>query len=318
MNRTGRVPGSTGSRVPVSVALAAVFLLLAGCYRLDSFLFDPTRVDGYLRHEDIDIYPEWHTRWVIPDSMYEQVTLTSSTGNTIYGYFVRPMPDSSRAFENRVTVLYCNGNGNNINRYWGRVELLWEMGFQVFIFDYEGYGMSEGTPSGEACYADGRAALDYCLGRPDVDGRLLVIHGWSLGSWVAHYLAVDVLQDSLGQDYLALLLENPFASVSGVAKEGALLDVPGSYLVEADFDNERRIGRVERPMLLYYGDIDDTAVPERCAHVLIDIAERWHRDLTVRVIPGAGHSDIPEHMGFDEYRDMVRHFVDGCAGVTPR
>ena len=314
MNRKGRVNGVEGPGVrpaePVlrAAGLVAAVVLLAGCFTLDSFLFEPTKVDEYLRPGDMEDH--WHVRFVIPDSLIEPVELVSSGGNRIYGFFVTPLPDTTRQLENATTVLYCHGNAVNINRFWGRVELLWEAGFRVFIFDYQGYGMSEGEPSAEACYADARVSLEYCLGRPDVTDSLVAYYGWSLGSWVATYLAADSVRP------LGLMLESPYSSTSAIVREGGLLGVPGRFVAEADFDNERRIPQVGCPVMFVYGAEDAYAVPERHAEPLIDIAVKWGLDVTVEEIAGAGHDDVPELMGYPEYRQALRDFVALCAADT--
>ena len=122
------------------VIFGLIFLL--SCFTLDSFLFEPTKVDDYFRPADMD--PAWHFRDTIPDTLIQSVELESQ-GNKIYGFFVKSNGNDS--IKNQVTIIYCHGKGENINRYWGRVEYLWEMGYKVFIFDYQGYGKSEGSPS---------------------------------------------------------------------------------------------------------------------------------------------------------------------------
>jgi len=295
--------GEWTGRLACLVLLAA--LGLPGCMTLDSNLFDPTKVAEYFMAADMDT--AWHVRGnVIPGSLRDAVTLNSLDGNRIYGFFVRALPDTDGTTQSRPTVLYCHGNGQNINRYWGRVELLWEMGCNVFIFDYEGYGKSEGSPSGAACYADGEAALTYVLGRTDVDTTRLAYYGWSLGSFVAMHLATDVRAPA------ALVLENPLASTSALAKEGAVLAIPGSFVAEADFDNERRVadGEPETRLFIVYGKLDDTAVPERNAQVLLKEAWGW-KEIDSRVVEDAGHSDIPEKMGYPEYRRKISEFLSG-------
>jgi pimeloyl-ACP methyl ester carboxylesterase len=289
-------------------------LLFLSCFRLDSFLFDASKVTEYLNPADMD--SSWHVRFIIPDSLIEPVTLTALDGNHIYGFFVRQpaggdcprtgtVPRSPNALgPDEVTVIYNHGNGQNINRYWGRVELLWEMGFKVFIYDYEGYGKSEGTPSGEACYADAEASLSYVLGRPDVVDSNVVYYGWSLGSFMACHLAADVRHPR------CLILENPMASTSALAKEGAVLAIPGSFVADADFDNEARIPLVGCRTLIIYGKKDDTAVPKRNAEVLLAEAKGWI-PITARPVDNAGHSDLPEVMGYGEYERVVKAFVAG-------
>ena len=280
-----------------------IALVLPGCFKLDSFLFDPTRVSEYFLPADMD--SSWHVRGIIPDSLIEPETLTNPlNGNRVYGFFARQPAGGDGPDLNGVTVIYNHGNGSNINRYWGRVELLWEAGCNVFIYDYEGYGKSEGTPSGDACYADAEAAVNYVLGRPDVVDSNVVYYGWSLGSFMACHLAADFNSPR------CLILENPIASASALAKEAAVLGIPGSFLADADFDNEVRMRFLGCRTLIIYGKNDDTAVPERHALILLDKAYGW---IPIRDWPveDAGHSDIPEKMGYEEYERVVSTFIAG-------
>ena len=293
-------------------------VLLLSCFRLDSFLFEPTSVTEYFNPADIDT--SWHVRGIIPDSLVEPVTLTGLDGNRVYGFFARqpsgkgtrgqwsgisprPQAPDPRPPEG-TTVIYNHGRGENINRYWGRVELLWEAGCNVFIYDYEGFGKSEGTPSGGACYADAESALAHVLARPDVVDSNVVYYAWSLGSFMACHLAADVRSPR------CLILENPVASASAMAKEGAVLGIPGSFVVDADFDNETRIPLVGCRTLIIYSENDQTAVPERNALVLINKGRDWI-PLRVRSVKNADHSDLPEKMGYGEYERVVREFVAG-------
>jgi pimeloyl-ACP methyl ester carboxylesterase len=281
--------------------LPLLVLLLAGCFSLDSFLFEPTTLDhDYLQPEDIDS-AAWHVRGLIPPSLVEPVTLLPATGNTVYGFFIRSWVDALKP-----TILYSHGRSENINRYWGRVELLWEAGYNVFIYDYEGYGRSTGTPSADACYADARAALEYCLSRTDVDSSAIAYYGWSLGSFMACHLAVDVRAPC------ALILETPLASTSALAKEGAVLAIPGSFVAGADFDNETRIQRLDTThVLIIYGRRDETAVASRHAEVLLDLAHSAGTRVQSLAVDSAGHGDIPEVLGYEAYRRTISDFIGG-------
>jgi pimeloyl-ACP methyl ester carboxylesterase len=273
-------------------------LFLLSCFSLDSYLFEPTKVDEYLRPTDMD--PAWHFRDTIPHTLIQSVELESQ-GKKIYGFLVKPDGLPEHSFENQVTILYCHGKGENINRYWRRVQLLWEMRYKVFIFDYQGYGKSEGTPSAASCYSDGEVVLDSIRSRSDVDTTKIIYYGWSLGSFIATYLAAGVRHPP------ALILEAPLASVSAVTKEGTVLNFPGSYVVNADFDNEKRITKVDAPILILYGKNDETAVPERHAKVLIDILDKNGKTYQVKVAD-ANHDDIPDVMG-NEYSQTITDFI---------
>ena len=271
-------------------------LSLLGCVRiisLDDFLFEPTTVDEYLRYEDL---VEWDTRFIIPDTLVEPVILTSMD-NRIYGFFVRGNPDS--VANNEVTILYCHGRGENINRYWVRVEYLWEMGFNVFIFDYQGYGMSEGSPSGEALFSDGREALTYVLSHPAVDTTKIVYYGWSLGTFVVTYLAQEIRHPA------SVILEAVIASATALLRDSGLLNLTGSYVVDAEFDNEGRIADIGSPLLVMHGRADDYVVFDRHVPPVWDNAVAPKESLWV---DGAGHDDIPEILGLI-YNNTVVDFV---------
>jgi pimeloyl-ACP methyl ester carboxylesterase len=270
--------------------------LLLGCFSLDSFLFEPVRVTGaYLNSVDMD--STWQVRFVIPDTLIQPVTLTSQ-GKTIYGFFV--LPNGTDTAATPTTVIYSHGKFGNINRYWGRLEMLWEMGYQVFIYDYQGYGKSEGTPSGPGCFADAEAALAYCLSRDDVDSSRIVYYGWSLGTYMTCHLAADIRPPA------AVILESPLASTSSITREGTVLDVPGSFVVRADFDNERRIGRVGAPLLMLHGRQDEVAVFERNALVLYGEANQLATEYVW--VDNAIHDNVPYVMGSD-YARVIKDFV---------
>jgi fermentation-respiration switch protein FrsA (DUF1100 family) len=270
------------------------FLFCTRIFSLDDFLFGPTQIDEYLLPEDLE---EWSVRFIIPDTLIEPVTLMSM-GNTIYGFFVTGNPDS--VAHNQVTILYCHGKDDNINRYWGRVEYLWEMGFNVFIFDYQGYGRSEGEPSGEALFSDGEEALEYLQSRTDIDTSKIVFYGWSLGAFVATYLAADVHHPP------ALILEAAPASITALLRDSGLLNLPGSYVADADFDNENRIADIECPLLMMHGREDDFVVFDRHVPLIWDNAEEPKEHVWVE---GANHDDIPEILG-NLYHERIIEFIN--------
>jgi hypothetical protein len=212
----------------------------------------------------------------------------------IYGYYVTCVPDS--AADERVTILYCHGNSTNMNRYWKRVEYLWNMGYNVFIFDYQGFGKSEGSPSGKALYDDGEAALKYVKLRTDS----IVYYGWSLGSYVATHLAADI------EHPRALILESAPASVNALLRDAGLVDLPGDYVAQADFNNVKRIGNIDSPLLMMHGLDDDFVVFNRHFPYIWNAAIEPKDSLGVA---GAVHDDVPEKLGV-EYYSVITDFID--------
>src|ERR1035437_936159 len=142
-------------------------LIFSSC-DMDPFLFNTKTLDNYNVSNAI-----------IPDSARQLITFQSQ-GNTIYGFFVKSNGKVDAIKE--YTLLYFHGNKYNNTEYWDRVELFYSAGFSILIFDYEGFGKSEGTCSEEALYADARAARSYLYSFPGVDTSKIIYYGYSLGA----------------------------------------------------------------------------------------------------------------------------------------
>jgi fermentation-respiration switch protein FrsA (DUF1100 family) len=257
--------------------------MLNGCFNLDDALFHQTKLSFYSLRTT-----------VIPESCRTQVVLESQ-GNKIYGYFVK-----SHAPLQTYTVLYHHGNKDHLQFYWDRVELLYRTGANVFVYDYQGFGMSEGEPSEEGIYSDAAAALHYVQSRPEVDAKRIVYYGFSLGCAAAVHLAANV------QSPAGLILEAPFASSSALAKSGYLLDLPSSYVMRGVYDNAEKIKRVHARLLLMHGESDTFIDIQQNGQVVFDNA---NEPKTFLRVPGANHSEIPLKLGEEHYIDIVRTFI---------
>jgi pimeloyl-ACP methyl ester carboxylesterase len=284
-------------KIIITILMGTV-AMAGGCriYTLDTFYFDPEKLDGdYLQPEDFENY--YHIRGIIPDSLREQVILDVG-GNAVYAFFI-PAPET---IADPITVVFSNGNDKNINRFWSWVESLWECGYNVFIYDYEGYGKSEGDPSDEACFRDVRAAIDYVRGRPGINTSKIIYMAVSMGSYVATYAAADYIRPEL------LILESPPASTEALVKDSYLLGLPASYFSDAtDFDSEKRIDRIGCPLFIMAGENDDFVVFDRNGDILFAKA-REPKELWL--VNGAKHTDIKDVVGHAEYGNRISGFVN--------
>jgi hypothetical protein len=219
----------------------------------------------------------------------------ASQGKKIYGVFVK-----SNGTHDSITVLYCHGNRDHLQYYWDRVELIYRMGFNVFIFDYQGYGMSEGTTSESGLYSDGRAALAYLRSRPEVLSSNVVFYGFSLGNVVSIDLAANVFTPK------AIVAEAPFASSSTLVQSGTLLDIPSSYMMKGEYNNAEKIKSVHAPLLIIHGESDKFIDLEKNSAVIFKNANLPKQ--LVRVT-GADHSEIPAKLGEANYIKLVQQFI---------
>lgn len=255
---------------------------IIGCFDLDNSLFKNDTLSSY----------DLRTT-VIPESSRTQVVLLSD-GKKIYGYFVQ----SSNTNEKNI-ILYNHGNRDHLQFYWDRVELFYKMGFNVFIYDYQGYGMSEGEPTEAGIYSDATAAYEYVKSR-GFGNNSIAVYGFSLGGAPAVYLAANVFSPKV------LITESAFASSSALVQSGTLLDIPNTYVMKGEYNNAERIKQVTVPYLLLHG-IDDKFIDlEKNGRVIFRNANDPKKLITVI---GAGHSDLPEKMGELNYLSTVKNFV---------
>ena len=188
---------------------------------------------------------------------YEAVTFPSGDGTSLTGLFLKA--SSAPALG---TVIHFHGNGENMTSHFGYSGWLTKLGYNVFIFDYRGYGASGGRPSMKGAVEDGRAALRYVRSRKDVDQKRLAVWGQSLGG----ALALDALALDGGSGVRALVLESAFDSMRGIAQDvlsrGWLtwpFQWPFSRLFVSDRWAPRRFasGLPNIPKLVIHGDVDD-------------------------------------------------------------
>ena len=221
---------------------------------------------------------------------FEEVSFAASDRVQLHGWFVPG--------EKEVTWLWFHGNAGNISHRLENLKLLHdELGVSVFLFDYRGYGRSEGTPSEEGTYRDGEAALAYLRSREDVDPDRIVYFGRSLGAGIAVELAIS-------HPPFALILESPVPSIPELARRHYPF-LPVWPLLRTKYDSLAKIEKVEAPLLVLHGDRDDV-VPFGAGRKLFEAANEPKEFYTIR---GAGHNDT-YLVGGEEYFGVLRRFVE--------
>src|SRR5271167_4649680 len=100
---------------------------------------------------------------------YDTVKFHSTDGTELVGIFLHSSTSTVKG-----TIIHFHGNAENISSHFGFSYWLTAFGYQVFIFDYRGYGASHGKPSENGLVQDGIAAIDYARHRKGVDPSRLV------------------------------------------------------------------------------------------------------------------------------------------------
>ncbi|MGH2699492.1 MAG: alpha/beta hydrolase [Actinomycetota bacterium] len=205
---------------------------------------------------------------------FEDVTFDTEDGLSLHGWWV---PGGERS----ATLLWFHGNAGNLSDRVGLLELLHhELDIGVFVFDYRGYGSSEGKPSEEGLYADARTALEATEARAGVRPEEIVLFGQSLGAAVAVELAS-------AHPVRGVVLEAAFTSIPEMARHhyGYL---PVWPFLKTGFDSETRIARIDAPLLMLHGENDDI-VPIDMGRRVYDAANEPKK---FSLVEGAGHNDV--------------------------
>jgi len=136
---------------------------------------------------------------------FESVALTTADGLKLAGWHIP-------AENPRLTVLFCHGNGGNMMHRLDSINIFYNLGLSCFIFDYRGYGSSEGKPSEEGTYLDAAAAYKWLREEKKLPPEDIIIFGRSLGASVGAQLASKVKTK-------ALIIESAFTSYVDIGRK---------------------------------------------------------------------------------------------------
>lgn len=201
----------------------------------------------YFRQEVLLFHPsgQWHTTPAARGMQYEDLRIPSEGGRLISAWLLTPpLPKGS--------VLICHGNTGNISDRLDEAGVFYSLGYEVLLFDYGGFGKSQGNPDERGMYADARAAWDYLEREPGRPKRVLFICGRSLGAAVAAELAARVQPRGL-------ILESGFPSLLDVAMDRYAM-FPVKLFLKYRFATQESMQAVHCPTLVLHSP-QDLVVP---------------------------------------------------------
>ncbi len=176
----------------------------------------------------------------------ESVVFENIDKTPLNGWVISP-----KASDNGRTILFFHGNAGNL---FGQYELALpfvKRGFQVFIFDYSGFGFSEGEATRSNVLKDGRAAFQFIHEREQNSNRQLIIYGQSLGGHLAPVIASE-FQEQVD----ALVVEGAFSSHKDIAAHRA--SILGRIFVAEKYSAVESIKKLSKPVLVIHSTEDKT------------------------------------------------------------
>ncbi|HLU84113.1 MAG TPA: alpha/beta fold hydrolase [Vicingaceae bacterium] len=179
------------------------------------------------------------------DFTIESVVFESSNGNKLNGWILKPKNETPT-----ITLLHFHGNAGFIISQFQAMTPLIKNGFQVFVFDYSGFGFSEGKATRKNVLIDANSALSYVKSRSDIKNTKLIIYGQSLGG---HLSAVIASQRQSEID--GLVIEGAFSSHKDIAAETAAIF--GRLLVSEKYSAYKSIRAYKKPVLIIHSTEDE-------------------------------------------------------------
>lgn len=223
---------------------------------------------------------------------YEALWLSAADGVRLHGWYV-PAPRA------RGAVLFLHGNAGNIAHRLESIRIFHQLGLAVLIFDYRGYGRSEGRPTEQGTYRDAQAAWDHLVRERGLAAGRILIFGRSLGASIGARLAARVRPR-------ALIVESAFTSVPDLAAQ-LYPWLPVRLLSRYRYDTAAALAGLRCPVLVVHSR-DDEIIPYSHGRALFERANPPKRLLTLR----GGHND-----GFlvtPDYVPALGAFVDSVLG----
>ncbi|HTN41495.1 MAG TPA: alpha/beta fold hydrolase [Asticcacaulis sp.] len=213
---------------------------------------------GYLYFEQRHLlfYPERETETLaIKGLALQDIRIHTPDGETLQALYEAPRPGQP-------VILFLHGQGGTLMMGKWRYIRMHKQGVGYLALAYRGYSGSTGTPSEKGLLIDGLAAYDWLRAKGFKDSDI-VIHGHSLGTGVATYVATQ-------RPARALVLEAPFTAASDVGAERYPF-IPVSILMKDRFLSRERIRDVHMPVLIAHGD-RDSVIPFQQGERLFSLA----------------------------------------------
>lgn len=258
----------------LSVAAAYIMLVLLLYLLQSQMVYHPQKFIAYTP-EDVGL-------------SYEDISFTTEDGINLHGWYIPA--------DGEITVLYFHGNAGNISGRLQTIQLLHNLGLNVFIFDYRGYGKSEGRPSEWGTYNDARAAWNYLISEMNLQSAQTIIMGRSLGGAVASWLAAH-------EQPVATILESTFTSAADLGAE-LYPWLPVRRIIKYDYNTLENIKQIESPLFMAHSK-NDEIVPYHHGQKLFKVANEPKTFVELRGSHGSGFWETGE-----KYRQALQQFLN--------
>ena len=219
----------------------------------------------------------------------QDIYFNSEDGVKLHAWFI-PAPNAD------ATLLWFHGNAGNLSHRLDNIQRLKRLNLNIFIFDYRGYGRSEGDPDEKGIYKDSRAAYKQVLAIDGVSVDSLFLFGRSLGG-------ICAVETAMNHPARGLILESVFTNSADMSRTIFPL-IPLGWAVRSKLDAVGKVPHLKLAKLFLHGTRDDI-VPYDLGRKLF---EKAGNPKAFYAIEGAGHNDT-YILGGAGYFDALNRFI---------
>jgi pimeloyl-ACP methyl ester carboxylesterase len=201
----------------------------------------------YFMQSSLIFYPNMPGRNLVstPENIglgYQDIEFVTEDNVKLHGWFI--------AHENaKATLLFFHGNAGNISHRLDSIAIFHQLGLNVFIIDYRGYGQSEGKITEKGTYRDAEAAWNYLTHTSGISEEQIIIFGRSLGASIASWLAAR-------HRPAALIIESGFSSIASMGQRFYPF-LPVRWLTHFKYDTKKYVTKISCPVLVAHSRNDE-------------------------------------------------------------
>ena len=239
---------------------------------------------------------------------YEQRWFEASDGTKLHAWYLK---NSQKLKKPKGLFLFFHGNAQNLSSHFTNLVWLTKHGYDVFIFDYRGYGLVDGQPNQQGVNKDGLAAFNYAHDLFKKGSyKKFIVYGQSLGG---NIMARSYTEFTHKEDIDLLVFDSTFSSYQKIAFN-KLKRIPLTYvlsplayiLIDDRFGSYKHLKDIKTPSLIIHGQKDIVVEPEHGKFIYDNIGseKKWFWP-----IPGGRHIDVYFRHNL-RYRKKLVDFIE--------